>query len=215
MSEHQPPQFDRHFNETFEQLLLWRRDVRRFRRDPVDPVLLDRLLALACLAPSVGNAQPWRFVKVDEPERRVAVRVNFVSCNSEALHDYSGERAKLYATLKLSGLDDAPVQLGVFCDRNTEAGHGLGRRTMPETMDYSVVSAIHTLWLAARIHGLGLGWVSIIDPERVRDALEVPKDWNLVAYLCLGYPEEESDEPELVRFGWQAREDMAKLVLKR
>lgn len=181
----------------------------------MDPALIDRLLALACLAPSVGNAQPWRFVKVEEPENRVAVRANFVSCNSEALHDYAGERAKLYASLKLSGLDDAPVHLAVFCDRTTQTGHGLGRRTMPETMDYSVVAAIHTFWLAARLRGLGVGWVSIVEPERIKDILEVPEDWAFVAYLCVGYPIEESDEPELVRFGWQDREAWDKFVTKR
>ena len=215
MSDHNPPRFDDFSTETFEQLIIWRRDVRRFRRDPVDPVLIDRLIALSCLAPSVGNAQPWRFVKVEQPENRVAVRANFVSCNSEALHDYSGERAKLYATLKLSGLDDAPVHLAVFCDCATEAGHGLGRRTMPETLDYSVVAAIHTFWLAARLRGLGVGWVSIVEPGRIKDILEVPPDWAFVAYLCVGYPTEESDEPELVRFGWQDREMWEKFVTKR
>jgi len=215
MSDHQPPRFDDFSMEMFEKLIIWRRDVRHFRRDPVDPGLIDQLLALACLAPSVGHAQPWRFVKVEQPENRVAVRANFVSCNSEALHDYSGERAKLYATLKLSGLDDAPVHLAVFCDRATEAGHGLGRRTMPETMDYSVVSAIQIFWLAARLRGLGVGWVSIVEPERIKTILEVPEDWAFVAYLCVGYPVEQSDEPELARFGWQEREAWEKFVYKR
>lgn len=215
MSDHQPPRFDSFDIETFEKLIVWRRDVRHFRRDPVDPELIDRLIALSCLAPSVGNAQPWRFVKVEQPENRVAVRVNFVSCNSDALHDYSGERAKLYATLKLSGLDDAPVHLAVFCDRETEAGHGLGRKTMPATLDYSVVAAIHTFWLAARMQGLGVGWVSIIEPDRIKEILEVPDSWSLVAYLCVGRMTEESDEPELVRHGWQDREMWEKFVTKR
>ena len=214
-TDHRPPRFDSYFQQAFEQLIVWRRDVRYFRRDPLDPELIDRLLALACLAPSVGHAQPWRFVKVEEPERRVAVRQNFVACNSDALHDYSGERAKLYAGLKLSGLDDAPVHIAVFCDHATETGHGLGRKTMPATLDYSVVAAIHTFWLAARVHGLGVGWVSIIDPERIYDILEVPEGWSLVAYLCVGLPTEESDEPELVRFGWQEREAFERFVLTR
>jgi len=211
----QPPRFDSTAIDIFQKLVVWRRDVRHFRRDPVDPEIIDHLIHLACLAPSVGNAQPWRFVKVTQPENRVAVRANFVSCNSDALHDYSGEKAKLYATLKLSGLDDAPVQLAVFCDHDTEAGHGLGRKTMPQTMEYSVVAAIHTLWLAARLEGLGVGWVSIIDPDRIKDILEVPESWSLVAYLCIGKPIEESDEPELIRFGWQDREDWTKLVIER
>ena len=185
-----PPSFEFPFREEFEQLLIWRRDVRRFRRDPVDAALVDKLLALACLAPSVGNSQPWRFVKVDDPQRRAAVRANFVACNAEALQDYAGERAKLYATLKLSGLDDAPVHLAVFCDRQTETGHGLGQRTMPQTLDYSVVGAIHTFWLAARMHRLGVGWVSIVTPETIHGIMDVPEHWGLIGYLCVGWPVE-------------------------
>jgi 5,6-dimethylbenzimidazole synthase len=210
-----PPKFDSYFQQCFEQLLIWRRDVRHFRRDPVDVALIERLVATACLSPSVGNSQPWRFVRVTEAERRVAVRANFSACNSDALHDYQGERAKLYASLKLAGLEDAPEHLAVFCDNGSGTGHGLGSRTMPETKNFSVVAAVYTLWLAARIHGLGVGWVSILDPEEIRKILDVPEDWSLVAYLCIGKPVEESDEPELVRLGWQEREAFEKVLFKR
>lgn len=215
MTVHQPPRFDAHFERCFEQLLVWRRDVRHFRRDPIDPALVEHLIALSCLAPSVGNSQPWRFVRVTEPERRVAVRANFVACNSDALYDYQGERAKLYASLKLAGLDDAPEHIAVFCDPETTAGHGLGSKTMPQTKNFSVVAAVYTFWLAARIFGLGVGWVSILDPEKVRETLNVPETWTLVAYLCVGRPVEESDEPELVRLGWQEREAFEKFIVKR
>jgi len=103
----------------------------------------------------------------------------------------------------------------VFSDHATEAGHGLGRKTMPETMDYSVVTAIYTFWLAARLKGLGVGWVSIVEPDRIKSILDVPEDWAFVAYLCVGYPQEENDVPELVRYGWQDREAWEKFVLKR
>ena len=209
------PVFDPHFRDQFEQLLAWRRDVRRFRRDPIDPELLHHLLELACIAPSVGNAQPWRFVLVSDPARRAAIRANFERCNKDALHDYEGEQAKLYASLKLSGLDDAPVQIAVFCDHETHTGHGLGRKTMAETLDYSVVAAIHNLWLAGRAYGIGLGWVSIIDPEELRRSLDVPQSWRLVAYLCVGRPVEEHDQPELVRLGWQAREPVDGFIFER
>jgi 5,6-dimethylbenzimidazole synthase len=210
-----PPHFDSYFRQCFEQLLVWRRDVRHFRRDPVDEALIERLIAMACLAPSVGNSQPWRFVRVTEAERRVAVRANFAACNSEALYNYQGERAKLYASLKLAGLDDAPEHLAVFCDPGSATGYGLGSRTMPETKNFSVVAAVCTLWLAARIYGLGVGWVSILDPEQVRLILDVPEEWSLVAYLCIGKPVEESDEPELVRLGWQDREAFENILFKR
>lgn len=211
----QPPGFDPGFRRRFEDLLQWRRDVRRFRTEPVDQALLDHLLGLAALAPSVGNSQPWRFVKVDDGGRRRGVRRIFTACNRDALADYAGERARLYARLKLSGLDRAPVHLAVFCDRETQQGSGLGRKTMPETLAYSVVGAVHVLWLAARAHGVGLGWVSILDPDAVRALLQVPSAWSLVAYLCLGYPEEEHLDPELERHGWQHRVDPHRFVVQR
>ena len=201
----EPPRFDEGFRERLEQLILWRRDVRRFKTDAVDPALVDRLIGLAALAPSVGNSQPWRFVKVDDEGRRAAVRRDFEDCNAEALADHAGERARLYASLKLAGLDRAPVQLAVFADSETELGHGLGSRTMPETLAYSVVAAVNTLWLAARAHGVGMGWLSIVNPERVKAILEVPASWPLVAYLCIGYAQEEHLDPELDRRGWQKR----------
>ena len=209
------PVFDQSFADAFEQLLVWRRDVRRFKTDPLDQQTVRHLIELACLAPSVGNAQPWRFVTVTSAERRAVVRRSFERCNHDALMDFRGEQAKLYASLKLSGLDDAPVQIAVFCDRETRLGHGLGRKTMAETLDYSVVAAIHNLWLAARMVGIGVGWVSIIDPEEVTRALDVPETWHLVAYLCVGYPVEEHDQPELARLGWQNREAPESFILAR
>ncbi len=214
-SRFQPPQFDCVFRHQFETLLRWRRDVRRFRTDPVDQRLLHDILCLASLAPSVGNSQPWRFVKVDDAERRAGVRRIFATCNQDALATYRGERARLYAELKLSGLDQAPVHLAVFVDRETPYGAGLGRRTMPETLAYSVVGAIQILWLAARAHGLGLGWVSILDPDGIHALLKVPEAWSLVAYLCLGYPEEDHLDPELERFGWQRRVKPMSFLIQR
>jgi len=197
--------FDAAFRAEFAELLAWRRDVRRFRADPVPEATLEALIRLADLAPSVGNCQPARFVRVDDEGRRAAVRANFEAANREALADYSGERAKLYAGLKLAGLTEAPVHLAVFCDEATSQGHGLGARTMPETRRYSAVCALHTFWLAARAFGLGVGWVSILDPEALRAALDAPETWSFVGYLCVGFPDEEARTPELERLGWQAR----------
>jgi 5,6-dimethylbenzimidazole synthase len=199
------PDFGPDFQRRFEALLQWRRDVRRFRREPLPAGLLERLLAQADLAPSVGLSQPWRFLRVVSPARRAAVRRNFAAANAEALADYSGARAALYARLKLAGLEEAPEQLAVFAELDPEQGHGLGRRTMPETLQYSTVCAVHTLWLAARVAGIGLGWVSILDAEALRRDLDAPESWQLVAYLCLGYPEDEHEDPELARQGWETR----------
>ncbi|KMO17623.1 cob(II)yrinic acid a,c-diamide reductase [Methylobacterium indicum] len=200
------PEFGADFRARFADLVAWRRDVRRFRTDPVPEDALRDCLALACLSPSVGNSQPWRFVRVSQSARRAAVAASFSRCNESAAVGYDDERAVAYRRLKLAGLREAPVHLAVFCDEATAAGHGLGRATMPEMLRYSVVTAIHTFWLAARAHGLGVGWVSILCPEEVTGVLDVPAAWRLVAYLCVGYPAEEHADPELVRHGWQARE---------
>jgi 5,6-dimethylbenzimidazole synthase len=209
-----PPEFDAAFRATFAELLAWRRDVRHFRADPApDEATLAKLFALAALSPSVGNCQPTRFVRVDERARRAAIRANFEAANREALSSYAGERASLYASLKLAGLRDAPVQIAVFCDEATAQGHGLGAGAMPETRRYSTVCALHTFWLAARAQGLGVGWVSILDPTTIAEALDLPRAWTFIAYLCVGFPLEEHRIPELERVGWQARE--AHPVLRR
>ena len=198
-----PPAFDTGFAQQFAELLRWRRDVRRFRRDPVPAELIDDLLAQTQLSPSVGHSQPWRWLAVTEAAQREAVQESFRRCNAEALAAYEGERAALYARLKLEGLREAPVQFAVFCDHGTQRGHGLGRQTMPEMLDYSVVAAITQFWLAARIHGLGIGWVSILEPAEIAAALGAPPEWKLIAYLCIGWPEEECAVPELVKAGWE------------
>lgn len=198
-----PPVFDNGFRDTLGELLAWRRDVRRFRREPVSEALVAKLLALMQLSPSVGHSQPWRWLRVDDSRQRLAVQASFSRCNADALADYEGERAALYARLKLEGLRESPLQFAVFCDHGTPQGHGLGRRTMPEMLDYSVVAAITQFWLAARAHGLGLGWVSILDPAEITGIVGAPPEWKLIGYLCLGWPEEEHEVPELVRAGWE------------
>jgi len=214
-SSQHPPQFDAAFKARFADLVRWRRDVRRFRGDPIDPRLVEKLLALASHAPSVGLSQPWRFVLVETAERRASIRDNFAKANEAALNGYAGERQACYARLKLEGLSQAPVHLAVCADETTAQGHGLGRQTMPETIRYSVVAAIQTLWLAARAESLGVGWVSILDPDAARATLDLPPDWTFVAYLCLGWPEEEHDDPELERDGWEQRGCEASVTLLR
>lgn len=190
---------------SFECLVRWRRDVRRFRDGPVPSALLDDILTLADLSPSVGNSQPWRIVEVRNREKRAAIAASFARSNAAAAERYEGERSRLYSTLKLAGFDRAPVHLGIYCQRDTPQGLGLGRQTMPEMLAYSCVSFVTTLWYAARARGLGMGWVSIVAPENVNAILEVPGDWSLIGYLLLGWPEEEHLDPELERAGWQER----------
>lgn len=209
------PDFDAEFREHLHALLAWRRDVRQFKREALPAGTIERLIETACLSPSVGLSEPWRFVIVDDPERRAGLRRSFELCNQEALQQQTPDRSALYARLKLAGLDDAPCQISVFSDRTTAQGHGLGRLTMPATIDYSVAIAIHTLWLVARAEGIGLGWVSILDPVRIGEILEVPADWTFIGHLCIGYPEEENDTPALQRQGWERRHPTAGAVIQR
>ena len=197
--------FSEDFRAQLTDLMRWRRDVRRFRRDPVDEALLLQCLDAFLLAPSVGLSEPWRVVRVKSDAARTAARANFEACNAQALAGYDGEKAQLYSGLKLSGMRDAPEQVAVFCAEDTGKGAGLGAATMPETRRYSTVGAVTLFWLAARACGLGVGWVSILDPERLKRDLAVPEDWALVGYLCIGWPEADSLTPELETAGWENR----------
>ena len=209
------PVFDAEFRARLAELIAWRRDVRRFRREPLPAGAVERLIGLAGRAPSVGLSQPWRFVLVEAPERRAAIRADFERCNAVALAAQAPERTRLYARLKLAGLDEAPCHLAVFADRGTGQGHGLGRGTMPETIEYSAVMAAHTLWLAARAEGIGMGWVSILDPPAVAAALDVPSEWRLIGYFCLGFPEEPDIVPALERAEWEQRRETATFLIRR
>lgn len=174
------------------------------------------MLASASFAPSVGNAQPWRFVRLRSPGIRDALAAHVEEQNMRAAEHYAGQgRHEHYLSLKLHGLREAPELLAVFCDERPEAGHGLGIATMPEMLRYSCVLAIHNLWLTARLRGIGLGWVSILDPQAVHALLDVSAHWSLIALLCIGYPVEESDTPELERCGWQPREPWSDRVFER
>jgi 5,6-dimethylbenzimidazole synthase len=207
------PAFDQGFCAKLDELIAWRRDVRRFRRDPVPRALLHEILGLAQLSPSVGNSQPWRWIEVASVAKREAVKANFCDCNAEALTAQEPTRISAYAKLKLEGIDAAPAQFAVFCDHGAKQGHGLGSRTMPEALDYSVAAMIAVLWLSARARGLGVGWVSIVDPERLGRDLGAPATYKFIAYLCIGWPEEEHEIPELERSGWQERTALGQYIL--
>ena len=208
-------EFDDAFRGRLRDLLIWRRDVRRFRRDPLPDGILETLIELACLAPSVGLSQPWRFVIVEHDAARAAIRKNFAACNAQALAAQVPDRAGRYARLKLAGLEEAPAHFAVFADRSTSQGHGLGRRTMPEMIEYSAVTAVHTIWLAARAQGIGMGWVSILDPQAVAAILNVPVEWKLIGYFCLGYPQTDDCTPELERSGWERRRRPSSAIIRR
>lgn len=183
-----------------------RRDVRRgFLPEPIPNELLYRLLEAAHNAPSVGLMQPWRFIVVRELAVRQKVHQIFLDANTQALAHYEEEKQQSYAGMKLEGILEAPQNLCIVCDSQSSQGHQLGRRTMPETAIYSAVCAVQNLWLAARAEGIGVGWVSILEPSLLRETLKIPGHITPVAYLCLGYVDAFATEPDLERAGWETR----------
>ncbi len=197
--------FSNEFRAGLTDLMRWRRDVRQFRTDPVEEALVQECLSTLSLAPSVGLSEPWRVIRVRSATARAAALDNFQTANALALEGYAGDQASLYASLKLSGMKEAPEHIAIFCDDATSKGSGLGAASMPEMRRYSVVGAITLMWLHARTRGLGIGWVSVLDPDRLCRDLNAPADWSLVAYLCLGWPRDVSLTPELETKGWEAR----------
>ena len=190
-----------------------RRDVRAdFRDNPIPGDVLERVLAAAHMAPSVGLSQPWRFVVVRDAAIRSTIYDAFQAANTRASERYTGDRAVVYPTLRLEGIRTSPIGICVTCDDGEVRGAGLGRQTMPETLRYSAVCAIANLWLAARVEGVGVGWVSIIEPDALRTILGIPRDIAVVAYLCVGYTNGFAREPDLERAGWEARIPLANVV---
>ncbi len=190
-----------------------RRDVRaEFLSDPVGDDVLTRVLGAAHQAPSVGLSQPWRFIVVRDPETRRGVHEAFMRANNAAAETYDGATAARYRALKLAGILEAPVNVCVTCDDDPKRGNGLGRRTMPETVRYSTVCAIQNLWLAARVEGLGVGWVSILEPAELRALLEIPAHFAIVAYLCVGRVAAFAPLADLERDHWEARVPLADVL---
>ena len=195
--------FNQNDTDALLNLLSWRRDVRHFNSTPIADDQIDLLLNAIELAPSVGNSRPWRFVRVGSADLKKSVYQNFKSSNASAAGVYSDQELEDYNNLKLAGLKEAPLHLAVFTELNPDLGKGLGRQTMPETLIYSTVIAIHNLWLAARTMNIGVGWVSILNPKELNTMLDVPDEWQFTGYLCLGYPKFDAKEPELHQTSWQ------------
>ena len=197
------PQPDR---EALYRILAARRDVRHgYTPDPLPDTLLTRILEAAHCAPSVGLSQPTRYLLIRSRETRQRIHDLFLKANAEAAQTYTGPQRETYDSLKLEGILEAPQNLLVLCDQNPQQGAGLGRQTMPETAVYSTVCAIQNLWLAARAEGVGVGWVSILAPEALRETLHIPEHLTIVAYLCLGFVDRFEDTPDLERQGWEQR----------
>ena len=189
-----------------------RRDMRHFQRRPIARDMLDRLLEAAHHAPSVGYMQPWRFVRIRDPQRRLAIHA-LVEEERIKTAEALGKRSDEFMHLKVEGiLECGELLVAALMDRREE--HVFGRRTLPEMDLASVACAIQNLWLAARAEGLGLGWVSLFDPVRLATLLNMPAGAKPVAILCLGHVEAFYTKPMLEREGWRARQPLSELVFQ-
>jgi 5,6-dimethylbenzimidazole synthase len=193
--------------------ILERRDVRgEFLPDPIPDAMLGRLLLAAHHAPSVGYMQPWSFLVIRDPEAKARVHALFRQANAEAALMFPEEKQATYRSLKLEGILEAPLNLCVTCDRDRAGPVVIGRTHIPEMDLFSTVCAVQNLWLAARAEGLGVGWVSILDPEGLHRALGLPEQQVAVAYLCVGRVRGFHPKPELEAAGWRPRLPLADLI---
>jgi len=189
-----------------------RRDMRRFRPEPIPPATLARILEAAHRAPSVGFMQPWNFILIRDRGVRDRVHAAFCRANDEALERFKGERQRLYASLKLEGILESPLNICVTCDRDRFGPVVLGRTCQPDMDLFSTVCAVQNLWLAARAEDIGVGWVSIIHGDELAAILELPPQVIPVAYLCLGYVAAFPHEPELQTAGWLPRLSLGEVL---
>lgn len=207
--------FDENAKDGLYRAIFERRDVRaQFKPDPVPDDVLARILTAAHHAPSVGYMQPWSFILVEDRALRQQVKSLFDKANAEARAMFEDDRAGAYARLKLEGILEAPVNLCVTCDPDRAGRVVIGRTHIPEMDEYSTVCAVMNLWLAARAEGLGVGWVSILDPKALKTLLGIPGSVIPVAYLCIGQVSHFLDKPELELAGWRNRLDLKTLVHK-
>lgn len=192
-----------------------RRDVRKdFIPKPIPNDVLERILKAGHHAPSVGFMQPWDFVLVTDPQTKTAIKKGYESARFESALQFPSEKREEYKSYKLEGILEAPLGICVTCDKERNGPVVIGRTIKPEMDVFSTVCAIQNMWLAARAENIGLGWVSIIHDEVLREALAIPSNIEIIGYLCLGYVSKFHDKPELEESGWLAREDINQLIHK-
>jgi len=200
--------------EALYDVLGARRDIRRFRPDDVDRAVLDRVLGAAHQAPSVGHSQPWRFIVVTEPATRERAARMADEQRLRQAGQLEPDAARRLLDLQLEGIREAPYGVVVACDRRAAAAGVLGRATFPDADLWSCACAIENLWLAARAEGLGLGWVTLFDPDELADLLGLPDGVVTLGWLCLGWPDERPPAPGLERVGWSKRQPLSEVVLE-
>lgn len=193
-----------------QKILSARRDVRgnRYVNQLIAPKILEAILEAANSAPSVGFSQPWEFIVIDDAELREKVYGEFEKENAKAkkiFHDNP-----LYASLKLEGIKEAAYNIAVLYKKPTKAI--LGQTSQKKMGEYSVVCAIQNLWLMARAYNIGVGWVSILKPKKIKKILEISSEYKLIAYLTMGYVNEFLDQPELQTLKWETKKELTEVI---
>ena len=212
-SSNKNQQFTRDDSEALRQIMNARRDVRgnRFLPTPIPQDELDKIYDAALSAPSVGFSQPWEFITVTDRAARQTIADSFTIENDKASVMFDAQKSQQYQSLKLEGILQSPLNIAVFY--NPKKGPVLGQTSMPEMGRYSVVCAVQNMWLMARSLNIGIGWVSILNPEHVKSVLNAPQDRELIAYLCVGYVDKFYDKPELETLKWEARKQTQQVIL--
>ena len=197
----------------FYKAIFSRRDVRsRFTSKSIDEQILTRILNAAHHAPSVGFSQPWNFILIKDEKTKKSIKESFDEERKRSSQLVDEPKRSQYLSFKLEGILDSPVNICVTYDPTKFGPFVIGKSSIPETGIYSVCCAVQNLWLAARTEGLGLGWVSILSNDVLKEILELPEHVVPVAYLCLGYVEQFSLKPDLETAGWLPRLDLKDVV---
>jgi 5,6-dimethylbenzimidazole synthase len=206
------PPFTDEQRDTVYRAIAGRRDMRHFLDRPVAPEVLDRLLQAAHQAPSVGLMQPWRFIRITDPQLRRDIHA-VVDAERRATAQALGEREQEFMRLKVEGiLECGELLVAALMDRRES--HIFGRRTLPQMDLASVACAIQNLWLAAYAEGLGLGWVSLFEPNALKRLLHMPGDSEPVAILCLGHVENFYSAPMLQLEDWAQPAPLRSFVME-
>ncbi len=200
--------------EALAGVIAARRDVRRFRADPVSDEIIGAVLAAGHAAPSVGHSQPWRFIVVRDPQLRATAAVMADRARLAQAGQLDADSARHLRSLQLEGIREAPAGIVVCCDRRASPAGVLGRATFPDADLWSCACAIENIWLTARAYGLGLGWVTLFDPAELAALLGLPDGVVTLGWLCIGWPDERPPAPGLERQGWSRRLPLADVMLQ-
>lgn len=203
--------FSKKESKTLQRIIRWRRDVRgnNFLPKKVKQKELNTILSAALHAPSVGYSQPWRFLIINKDSTKNKIHTLFTQQFKKSQAKFHDK--PLYSTLKLEGIKEAPINIAVLYKKPIKPI--LGQTFMKQSGEYSVVCAIENMWLVARSLNLGMGWVSILKPKKVKKILGISNEYKLVGYLCLGHTKHSLKTPELKKLGWEKKKNIKKCLL--